>query len=265
MSPSPDWRKETRFYVPNEDADAARLALACLRGGLGRAPRRPVFVTGSGMLALDLLPELDEGCEAQCIDLSPFQQAWMARVMVAVEAASSPADLQDWLGGEVLAEMNAFYAARGRAYTLEGVLDALRRFFHIRFFFEGDWLCRVRERLGMVRNIQGDMVERVQQGEFDFAHFSNIVDYLPEASLHRLFGACAAEGAPCFFIETTACPDREALARAWLTAGMRLHPASERLSASNCALGCRTSVRHWMRTGAVSLLLPASLTDNPRG
>ena len=86
MSPSPDWRKETRFYVPNEDADAARLALACLRGGLGRAPRRPVFVTGSGMLALDLLPELDEGCEAQCIDLSPFQQAWMARVMVAVEA-----------------------------------------------------------------------------------------------------------------------------------------------------------------------------------
>ena len=129
----------------------------------------------------------------------------------------------------------------------------------------GRRFAQVRERLGMVRNIQGDMVERVQQGEFDFAHFSNIVDYLPEASLHRLFGACAAEGAPCFFIETTACPDREALARAWQAQGLRLHPASEEISASNCALGCRTSVRHWMRTGAVSLLLPASLTDNPRG
>jgi hypothetical protein len=88
---------------------------------------------------------------------------------------------------------------------------------------------------------------------------------MPEATLHRLFEACQAEEAPCFFIETTACPDREALARAWQTAGMRLHPASERLSASNCALGCRTSVRHWMRTGAVSLLLPTSFPDNPRG
>lgn len=252
MIGSPDWEGTTRFYVPNEDADVARHVLALLP----EKPRRPLFVTGSGMLALDMIPELPDDAEIECVDLSPFQKAYLGKICEAVQKAAAPEDLQEWLRSDVLPELNAFYAKRGSQYSFENVLSALHNFFRIRFFSDAEQLARVRAGLGRVHAVTEDMVSRVKRGGCDFVHLSNIVDYLSPAQLTELFAGAAGAGIPLFFIQTTACPSAGALEKAWQSAGYVLHPDNASLCAENRALGTLQPKKPWMRAGRVCLLFP---------
>lgn len=252
MIGAPDWEGTTRFYVPNEDAAVARDVLSLLP----EKPRHPLFVTGSGMLALDMLPELPADAQIECVDLSPFQKEYLERLCLAVQAAAKPEDLHAWLHSDVLPELNAFYAKRGSRYSFDNVLSALRNFFRIRFFFDADALSCVRAGLGRVHGVTEDMVSRVKRGGYDFVHLSNIVDYLSPAHLAELFAGAAAAGVPVFFIQTTACLSAEALEKAWQSAGYVLHPNNAALCAENRALGTLQSQKPWMRAGRVCLLFP---------
>lgn len=253
---TPDWQEGTRFYLPNEDAEVVRRALELLAGSF-HAPCRPLFVTGSGMLALDLLPSFGGGQKVECVDLSPFQTAYMTRLMDVLKAVGSPVDLQCWFRREILPEMDAFYRLRGKSYSFENILTALGSFFHIRLFFDATALKAVQHRLEHVCCSREDMVERVCRNDgFDFVHLSNIVDYLAPERLDKLFAACALAGAAVLYIETCVCKDTERLHESWRAAGFVPHPQNGCLDTMNRGLGCRNPVRDWMRAGHVRLLLP---------
>ncbi len=252
MNGAPDWEGETRFYLPNEDAEVARDVLSLLPV----PPHRPLFVTGSGMLALDMLPSLPGDARIECVDLSPFQKTYLEKLCEAVRGAKTSQELRDWLKSDILPGLNAFYARRGSHYSFENVISAMRRFFRVRFFFDDEHLARVREGLGRVHGVTGDMVTRVGQGGYDFVHLSNIVDYLTPVSLGELFSGAARYGAPLFFIQTTACPSADALEHAWKSAGYEPCPENRALCEKNCALGTLHSMKPWMRSGRVCLLFP---------
>ena len=81
MNGAPDWEGETRFYLPNEDAEVARGVLSLLPV----PPHRPLFVTGSGMLALDMIPSLPWDAQIECVDLSPFQKTYLEKLCETVK------------------------------------------------------------------------------------------------------------------------------------------------------------------------------------
>ncbi len=253
----PDWTGATRFFVPNEDAAVARMALALLP----TKPQRLLAVTGSGMTALDLLPELPLGASMTCIDLSAFQKNYLRELLATVRAAENPAGLQGWLRNQIVPRLNAHYRSRGQSYSYDKVLRALRELFRIRFFFDARTLAVVRARLSMVKNLQGNLLEQVAGAEeYDFVHLSNIVDYLSPEERTTLFGHCARKGTAIFCIQTTACPDPQVLISTWQTADFAPHPGNESLNAANRALGTHHPTRPWMRPGNVYLLLPPSKT-----
>lgn len=195
MNGAPDWEGETRFYLPNEDAEVARDVLSLLPV----PPHRPLFVTGSGMLALDMIPSLPGDARIECVDLSPFQKTYLEKLCETVRGAKTSRELREWLKSAILPELNAFYARRGSHYSFENVISAMRSFFRVRFFFDDEHLARVREGLDRVHGVTGDMVARVGQGGYDFVHLSNIVDYLTPFSLGELFSGAARYGAPPSF------------------------------------------------------------------
>lgn len=252
MNGAPDWEGETRFYLPNEDAEVARDVLSLLPV----PPHRPLFVTGSGMLALDMIPSLPGDARIECVDLSPFQKTYLEKLCETVRGAKTSRELREWLKSAILPELNAFYARRGSHYSFENVIFAMRSFFRVRFFFDDEHLARVREGLDRVHGVTGDMVARVGQGGYDFVHLSNIVDYLTPFSLGELFSGAARYGAPLFFIQTTACPSADALEHAWKSAGYEPCPENRALCEKNLALGTLHSMKPWMRSGRVCLLFP---------
>jgi len=252
MNGAPDWEGETRFYLPNEDAEVARDVLSLLPV----PPHRPLFVTGSGMLALDMIPSLPGDARIECVDLSPFQKTYLEKLCETVRGAKTSRELREWLKSAILPELNAFYARRGSHYSFENVISAMRSFFRVRFFFDDEHLARVREGLDRVHGVTGDMVARVGQGGYDFVHLSNIVDYLTPFSLGELFSGAARYGAPLFFIQTTACPSADALEHAWKSAGYEPCPENRALCEKNLALGTLHSMKPWMRSGRVCLLFP---------
>lgn len=219
-------------------------------------PHRPLFVTGSGMLALDMIPSLPWDAQIECVDLSPFQKTYLEKLCETVRGAKTSRELREWLKSAILPELNAFYARRGSHYSFENVISAMRSFFRVRFFFDNEHLARVRERLDRVHGVTGDMVARVGQGGYDFVHLSNIVDYLTPVSLGELFSGAARYGAPLFFIQTTACPSADALEHAWKSAGYEPCPENRALCEKNLALGTLHSMKPWMRSGRVCLLFP---------
>ncbi|MDD2967402.1 MAG: hypothetical protein PHN64_07995 [Desulfovibrionaceae bacterium] len=250
-----DWEEKQRFFVPNEDAAVARMALRALP----TAPHKPVFVAGSGMLALDMLPDLPNAT-LTCIDLSSFQTKFVQELLTALQGSERPEALRIWFQGTVFPQLQRFYSTRGQGYALENVLHALDELFHIRFFRDAAVLKAVRARLGAVQVQQGDMVAYLchAEHEYDFVHLSNIVDYLPIEAFSSLFRACAARRAPVMYVQTTACREQYALNEAWQAAGYVPHPCHAALNAANHALGAQRSARAWMRTGIVRLLVPAA-------
>lgn len=250
-----NWEEKQRFFVPNEDAAVVRMALRALPA----APRKPAFVAGSGMLALDMLPELPDAA-LTCIDLSSFQASFVQELLAALRDSERPEMLRAWFQRNVFPQLQRFYLARGQAYTLDRVFQALDELFHIRFFRDAAALKAVRARLTAVQVRQGNMVSYLchAASDYDLAHLSNIVDYLPAECFSPLFKACAARRAPVMYVETTACREQHALNEAWQTAGYVPHPSHAALNAANHALGARHSARAWMRTGVVRLLVPAA-------
>lgn len=248
------WENESRFFVPNEDAEVARQAFAVLAA----SPCRPAFVCGSGMLLLDVL----EGCpnaRGMAVDISSFQVSFFRELQNALRATRNPAELRGWFSDEVYPQLREHYARRGQEYPLSSVFEALRGRLGIRFFSDEAAFQAARLRAGSVDSIHADMADWLcrETSEYDFVHLSNIVDYLPVHAYPSLFMACRARRAPVLYIRTTACSTPEALRQAWNLAGYVEHPVSEDLSRTNRALGAqgRHADKPWIRTGEVVLLV----------
>ena len=247
-----EWGLSRRFYLPNEDA-------AVVRGALGlcpRAPERPLFVGGSGLLLLDASSEL-EGARPTYVDIAPFQVAYFRQVLAALEEAAEPADLRRWYVDRVHPELAAHYARRGQTYRPEQALAALHDLFHIRLFFEAEALARARVvgRATAIRESEVAGYLRAPGEPHDFIYLGNAPDYLGAPDLDGLFAACRRHGAPVYLLETSACLDPGALRAAWARAGYHLHPGSAELDLRNRGLGSRTLERSWNRPGQVEFLV----------
>lgn len=244
--------EESRFFVPNEDADVARAALSALP----EAPKRPVFVCGSGMLLFDVMGCCPEA-RATAVDISEFQIAFFRDVQDAFRMARCPADLREWFSCEVYPQLREHYLHRGQLYPLLNVYEALRGRLGIRFFSDDAAFRDAKALAPGVDSVRADMADWLcrRSSDYDFVHLSNIVDYLPSETFPALFAACRARRAPVLFIRTTACDASEALFRAWRNAGYAEHPVSAELSRANRALGAASSDKPWIRTGEVSLLV----------
>ena len=249
----PGFTGKTRFFLPNEDAQVVRDAIYALT----IRPEHPLFVTGSGMLALDLLP-LFHG-KVTLVDIQESQTVYVRELIKVMEHADSIRTLQTWLIHDILPQINAYYAARGASYTEEGVLSALRNYFRIQFLFSDNALSAVRKRLCDVQLHTSDITDYLKTHTHDFVHLSNIVDYLSSDQLEPLFAQLASLNATVFCIETTAIHDREAFLRIVQNAGFTSHAATPLLQAQNRALGGNEAKKPWMRTGFVHLFMSKNL------
>lgn len=250
----PDWDHETRFFLPNEDAEVVRQALEALP----RKVEEAVFITGSGFLALDILPSLAQELHLECIDRSPFQRDYCLNLIRILGFAASPEDILNFVHEQIVPKINAYYGERGQSYSHEGIEKALHELFRIRFLKDQTWLNQVKVRLKRVQVTCANAVDAVaSRSRLDFIHLSNIIDYLDQESLQRLFQALRKHAAFVFAIETSACRNSEQLAELFSAYGFQEDESSPRLQSMNRALGCSHSTRPWMRTGRVHLLIPA--------
>jgi S-adenosylmethionine:diacylglycerol 3-amino-3-carboxypropyl transferase len=250
----PNWGSGSRFYLPNEDAAVVCTAL----GLIDREVRRPVFVGGSGMVLLEAaacLPRLEM---VTYVDIAPFQLDYFRKLLDAIALAESPDGLRKWFGRAVYPELRDHYRMRNREYGLDRVMRAMAQNFGVSFFFDPEKLRRVRETSGMARMVRDEIVSYLErQSEIhDFIYLSNVPDYLSGTTVEKLFAACRARGAPIYLLETSACPDRPGLRRAWERAGFEPHPASDRLNLENRGLGSIRLDRDWNRPGSIYLLMP---------
>ena len=251
--PSPDWGGGSRFYLPNEDAAVVCAALASLRP----LPRNPVFVGGSGLTLLEAAATLPHLQSAVFVDVADFQFAYFRMLLRAVTESASPEMLRAWFARTVYPELRRHHLARGRDYALEQIFTALRDTFGVRFFFDAPAFDRVQrtvDRIAAVRSDIGSYLARERLAH-DFIYLSNVPDYLGEAALQTLFTACQTHKAPVYLLLTSACPDPDAVRRAWEAAGFLPHAAAPRLDAQNRGLGSPSLARAWNRPGTIHLLV----------
>ncbi|QXE92648.1 hypothetical protein KP001_09065 [Geomonas subterranea] len=252
---SKQWGDKSRFYIPNEDARTVRAALNLLDA----SPRRPVFVGGSGMVLLDALSELPRLEEIAFVDISEFQVAYFKSLLLALKGCSTPSALTGWFSEIIYPQLHYHFSkGRGHEYPLEGVLQALKELFHIRFFFEEEPLDGIKPLLGRIRVHEQDIAAFLTEParDYDFAYLSNVPDYLPQERLPDLFAACRLRGAPVYLLLTEACPDAGKVRAAWERVGYREHPATGDLTEQNSGLGAFNLKRVWNRRGRVVLLMP---------
>lgn len=255
-SESPQWGEQSRFYLPNEDAQMLRMALTCLP----QAPQRPVFVGGSGMVLLDSIADLPEVRQVTFVDISEFQVAYFKSLLMGLENSKDPEELMAWFSVSIHPQLHQhFLSGRKQDYSLERVIEALQVLFRIRFFFQPDVFSRVKESLGAVQSVERDIVSYLVETreEHDFIYLSNVPDYLPGSSLPALFEACSRLSAPIYLLLTEACPDPSAVRRAWEVFGFKQHLQSAELTAQNSGLGSYALQRSWNRKGRIVLLMPS--------
>jgi hypothetical protein len=255
---SPKWGQQSRFYLPNEDAQMLRMALACLP----QAPQKLVFVGGSGMVLLDAMADLPKVSQVTFVDISEFQVAYFRSLFLALENSKDPEELMAWFVKSIHPQLHQhFLSVRKQVYSLERVIEALQELFRIRFFFEPDVFNRVKESLGSVQSVERDIVSYLVETreEHDFIYLSNVPDYLPEFSLPTLFEACSHLSAPVYLLLTEACPDPSAVRKAWEVSGFIQHTQSAEMTEQNCGLGSYTLQRSWNRKGRIVLLMPRNI------
>lgn len=251
---SPQWGQQSRFYLPNEDAQMIRTALTALP----RQPQNPVFVGGSGMVLLDALADLADVEQATFVDISEFQVAYFKSLLLGMKSSSDPAELREWFAGIVYPQLHDHFSdGRNQNYSLEQVMGALRELFRVRFFFEPDSFERAKTATVRIQSVATDIVSYLcdTKNSYDFVYLSNVPDYLPEQQLPVLFRSCACQAAPIYLLLTEACPNPSAVRRFWENAGYQEHPGSAELTDQNRALGSFTLKRSWNRKGRIVLLV----------
>ncbi|WP_428561386.1 MAG: hypothetical protein ACP59X_18815 [Solidesulfovibrio sp. DCME] len=262
MNPAgPDWGGGSRFYLPNEDAGVVRAALGYFRP---RA-RRPVFVGGSGMMLLEAAAGLPRLQRATFVDVADFQCDYFHRLRRALAGCATPGELRTWFADTVYPELCRHHQARGRAYGLEQVLEALRQTFRLRFFFDPAAFRRAQAVVDRVVPVRADIAGHLAATPqaHDFIYASNVPDYLGRDGLAAFFAACRGHAAPVYLLLTSACADPEAVRQAWEAAGYAPHPAAKGLDARNRGLGSPRLARPWNRPGTVHLLVPQDARSTP--
>lgn len=247
-----DWEWESRFFLPNEDAQVARAALAALPA----KPARPAFVCGSGMLLLDVLADCP-GAQAVAVDISSWQISFFRKLRDALRTMACTAELRAWFVAGVYPRLREYYLRRGQYYAPDAVMSAIQDRFGLRFFTDEKVFGTVKEHCGTVGTVHGDMADWLvrRAADYDFVHLSNIVDYLPPAVLPGMFSACRERRAAVLLIRTSACAHDGLPRAAWREAGYAVHPVSAELDRMNRALGAPRAEKPWMRTGETVLLV----------
>ncbi|MBQ7738898.1 MAG: hypothetical protein IJT59_04530 [Desulfovibrionaceae bacterium] len=244
-----DFQCIRRFFLPNEDCEVVRAALELF----DKMPSEPLFVTGSGMLALDLLDILS--CPVTLIDIQDIQTKYCLEVIEQIKKAKNTKVLIDWLKNTILPSINNYYADRGVEYTFSGVINALKEYFRIKFFFSDDQLFKIQKNLVNVKVQTADIISYLDNNKHDFVHLSNIVDYMTENQLSKLFSKLKFMKANVFCIETNAMADHDLFLNIIVASGFSNHKETSKLQAMNHALGGNIALKPWMRTGFVHLLL----------
>lgn len=250
---APDWGGGSRFYLPNEDA-----AVVCAAVELfGNRPRRPVFVGGSGMTLLEAAGALPRLETATFVDVADFQFEYFRLLLRALDRAASPDMLRSWFGRIVYPELHHHHLLRGREYSLQHVLAALRDIFGIRFLFDQDAFDRARSVTGRTAAVRTDIASYLARTRIrhDFIYLSNVPDYLDETALKTLFAACRVHKAPVYLLLTSACPDPGVAQWGWEEAGFVTHPDTPRLNSINRGLGSPELRTGWNRPGTIHLLV----------
>lgn len=252
---SPQWGQQSRFFLPNEDAQMVRTALTCLP----RPLQNPVFVGGSGMVLLDALADMANVEQVTFVDISEFQVAYFKSLLLGMKSSADPAELQEWFAEIVYPQLHDhFSSGRNQNYSLEQVMGAMRELFRIRFFFEPDSFGRVKTATACIQSMATDIVSYLcdTENRYDFVYLSNVPDYLPEQQLPVLFRTCARQAAPIYLLLTETCPNPSSVRQFWEDAGYQEHSGSAGLTDQNRALGSFTLQRSWNRKGRIVLLVP---------
>lgn len=249
------WGERSRFYLPNEDAAMVRRAVALLK----REPRTPVFVGGSGMVLLDVIPEMTQLQQATFVDISDFQVAYFKSLLFAMKGCATAEELWGWFQEVMYPQLHHHFSSRrNQVFSLDQVRDALEKLFRIRFFFDPEPFGRAKSLLPQVNACEMDIVSYLAEPAHlhDFIYLSNVPDYLPEHQLRELFASCRSRHAPVYLLLTEACPQPALVRQAWEEAGYRQHEASATLTEENCGLGSFKLKRSWNRIGRIVLLVP---------
>ena len=255
-SPGPLWGEESRFYLPNEDAGVVCRAVSFLE----KKPCHPLFVCGSGMVALEVISRLSTEAVATLVDVSDFQIDFFKKLCGAIKRSEKAEDLITWFKEKVYPDLSKHFEKRGENYPIENILSALREIFRISFFFDIQTLEDVKSRIDSINLIHDDIAGYLAKAKtpHDFVYLSNIPDYLGEDECAGIFASCAEMKTPVYFLLTESCKNKEAVKSAWVNSGYVEHPLSEELSAENRGLGSKPLRKKWNREGRVHLLLTNS-------
>ena len=251
-SPKPSWGEESRFYLPNEDAGVVCRAVSFLE----KKPCHPLFVCGSGMVALEVLSRLGREAVATLVDVSEFQIDFFKKLSAAIKRSEKPEDIITWFKEKVCPDLSEHFEKRGEVYLIENILSALKEIFRISFFFDIQTLDNVKSRIDSINLIHDDIVGYLVKTKtsHDFVYLSNLPDYLGEDKCSTIFSSCAEMKTPVYFLLTESCKNKEAVKSAWVNSGYVEHPLSEELTADNRGLASRSLRRKWNREGRVHLL-----------
>lgn len=246
------WGGQSRFYLPNEDAAVVCRAVR----NLDYRPGNPLFVCGSGMVALMVMSEMDESVTGTVVDVSEFQIDYFLALLKAVEQAEKPEELLGWFEKTVYPQLSAHFEKRKKSYPLENVIHSLKDIFGIDFFFSGEAFYKVKSLAGSLRVHHDTIADYLQKTRtpHDFVYLSNAPDYMDEEDCGRLFESCMRFGASVYLLVTEACGDKAAVENAWSDAGFSVHGSSDALTADNRGLGSPSLARDWNRKGKVYLL-----------
>tara|TARA_B100000315_G_scaffold165400_1_gene154056 strand:- start:1362 stop:2135 length:774 start_codon:yes stop_codon:yes gene_type:complete len=255
-SPEPLWGEESRFYLPNEDAGVVCRAISFLE----KKPRHPLFVCGSGMVALEVISRLDTEAVATLVDVSGFQIDFFKKLSVAIKRSEKPKDIINWFKEKVYPYLCKHFDKRGEYYPIENILSAIREIFRISFFSDIQTLENIQSRVDSINLIHEDIAGYLAKTTslHDFVYLSNLPDYLSEDECAGIFSSCARIKATVYLLLTESCKNKEAVKIAWANAGYIDHPLSEELTADNRGLGSKSLKKKWNRKGSVHLLLSNS-------
>ncbi|MEE8484900.1 MAG: hypothetical protein V3S46_09910 [Nitrospinota bacterium] len=248
------WGGRSKFYLPNEDA---RIVCEAVRH-LDKRPNNPLFVCGSGMVALMVMSELEGGATGTVVDVSSFQLDYFKSLLEVIGRSENAEALLGWFKKTVYPELCAHFERRGKSYPLESVIGAMKNLFGIDFFYNNEVFLKIKSRIGSISTHKNDLNAYLQQidARHDFIYLSNVVDHMDEEEFRGLFDSCRRLDAFAYLLITDACKEGEAVKKAWTEAGYTVHPFSAGLTKKNRGLGSASLVRDWNRKGNIYLLSP---------
>jgi len=246
------WGRQSRFYLPNEDAAVVCKAVR----NLDYQVRNPLFVCGSGMVALTVMAGLDANATGTVVDVSDFQIEYFTSLLKVIEQAENPAALLVWFEKTVYPQLCAHFVKRKKSYPLGNVIHALRDIFGIDFFFNEEVFFKVKTLAGSLRAHHDNIGGYLQKTKtaHDFVYLSNTPDYMNEQECGQLFESCIRLGSSVYLLLTDACADKAAVEKAWTDAGYAVHGCSDALTSGNRGLGSASLARDWNRKGRIYLL-----------